>query len=130
MLFSTSDLEGHIHSLCHYIPIEMVRRRNSWPSGDYLLPIGNRGERLSAAVHETPKFSCPPGFHRVMHDYAMFEEEHLKKPEEELMASAIGLEFCQRNKYDVVDPFDEFWPKGDYCVIANGAICPPKMSEY
>ncbi|KAM7533029.1 hypothetical protein Aperf_G00000119698 [Anoplocephala perfoliata] len=126
--------QPHIHSLCHYLPLEWLKTRRSWPPGDYLLPIGNRGEALPALVENgtdpiraTRKFSCPTEFHRIIHEYVTYEED--SHEDDAPVGSRVLLQFCQRNNVSEVsvNGSDTSWPKGDYCVIVNGAICPKEM---
>ena len=130
LLFSAVD--PHIHSLCHYLPLEWLKTRRSWPPGDYLLPIGKRGQPISSST--ASKFSCPTGFHRILHEYATYEEEFDSRDRgsDVVPTSTVNLHFCQRNHFNnatEIAPSNVSWPKGDYCVIVNGAICPPEMRE-
>nr|VZI08875.1 unnamed protein product [Spirometra erinaceieuropaei] len=152
LLFSSED--PHIHSLCHYMPIEWLTQVRSWPPGNYLLPIGKRGEQVSAlsntkGVDERTagagrvKFGCPIGFQRVLHEYVVFDDEFRQESaatsddsttavagsEEEM---TVRLNFCQRlsdgsEVNQSVASNKRTWPLGDYCVIVMGAICPPEM---
>ncbi|KAH9277864.1 Plasminogen [Echinococcus granulosus] len=132
LLFSSVD--PHIHSLCHYLPLEWLETRRSWPPGDYLLPIGKRGQSIHALnandselSSTTFKFACPVGFHRILHEYSTHEEEFdIESGGESASGSTVMLHFCQRNNKSSSETIIS-WPKGDYCVIVNGAICPPEM---
>ncbi|VDN12613.1 unnamed protein product [Dibothriocephalus latus] len=148
LLFSSED--PHIHSLCHYMPVEWLTQVRTWPVGNYLLPIGKRGEQVSALVNrngldeaavnaDRVKFTCPVGFQRVLHEYVVFDDEFGQEgvPASDDSTSGEGemtvqLNFCQRLS-DVyasnqsVTNASRSWPLGDYCVIVMGAICPPEM---
>uniref|UniRef100_A0A5K3EJ85 Kringle domain-containing protein n=1 Tax=Mesocestoides corti TaxID=53468 RepID=A0A5K3EJ85_MESCO len=134
LLFSAVD--PHIHSLCHYLPLEWLQTSRTWPRGDYLLPIGKRGQQIPSISNdvehatELTKFSCPTGFHRLLHEYEIYDEEFEGSTGEvpsDASASQVMLHFCQRDKEDPEGAKNVPWPKGDYCVIVNGAICPPEM---
>lgn len=133
-------MDPHIHSLCHYLPLEWLKTRRSWPPGDYLLPIGKRGQPIHAlSVNDSdlstpmPKFACPAGFHRILHEYSTHEEEFdTESGAESVSGSTVMLHFCQHNHFsnESANGTVVSWPKGDYCVIVNGAICPPEMREF
>ncbi|VUZ55970.1 unnamed protein product, partial [Hymenolepis diminuta] len=127
LMYSASGSQPHIHSLCHYLPLEWLKSRQSWPPGNYLLPIGKRGEAIPALQSVTRKFSCPPGFRRIMHTYVTHEGEFLTDSDENVIGSPVNLQFCQRDANEVVNGIDATWPKGDYCIFVSGAICPTEM---
>ncbi|VDM35555.1 unnamed protein product, partial [Hydatigera taeniaeformis] len=134
---NTHVMDPHIHSLCHYLPLEWLKTRRSWPPGDYLLPIGKRGQPIQALSANysdlsapVSKFACPAGFHRILHEYSTHEEEFdTDGSGESVSGSTVMLHFCQHNQFinESASGMAASWPKGDYCVIVNGAICPPEM---
>lgn len=135
LLFSAVD--PHIHSLCHYLPLEWLNTSRQWPPGEYLLPIGKRGQQLpatadSAVSVERSKFSCPAGFHRILHEYEVYDEEFEASGQsiDDVGSSTVMQHFCQRLQFQPIKNKTASWPKGDYCVIVNGATCPPEMREF
>lgn len=70
------------------------------------------------------------GFHRIIHEYITYEEDF--HADDALIGSKVLLQFCQRNNVSEVaaNNSDISWPKGDYCVIVNGAICPKEMRRF
>lgn len=138
LLFSAG--EPHIHSLCHYLPLEWLNKTRQWPPGDYLLPIGKRGLQLPTTDGSTQRtsFSCPIGFERVVHEYEMFDEEFGEGGLEMVdLGTQVTLHFCKRisidndaNDVSKATQKRSVWPKGDYCVIVMGATCPPEMCEF
>ncbi len=138
LLFSAVD--PHIHSLCHYLPLEWLNKSRAWPPGEYLLPIGKRGQQLPSILEgglyaERTKFSCPTGFQRLLHEYEVYDEEFEASTATEMTdvgSSKVMLHFCQRTN-EMAKEGDKnktaSWPKGDYCVIVNGATCPPEMRK-